>query len=107
MTFFTIGRSTRPFDAFLGMLRQAGVDLLVDVRTVPRSRRTPQYNTDVLPAALAPAGLGYRHIAALGGLRGRRRSSQPSPTRMGRQAALTGTAAVWASGGPAVKIRRA
>ena len=88
MTVFTIGHSTRPFDAFLGMLRQAGVDLLVDVRTVPRSRRNPQYNTDVLPAALAPAGIGYRHIAALGGLRGRSRSSEPSPNGLWRNASF-------------------
>ena len=44
---------------------------MVDVRTVPRSRKNPQYNTDTLPAALAAQGLGYRHLAALGGLRSR------------------------------------
>ena len=40
---------------------------------MPRSRTNPQFNTDVLPAALAAAGIGYEHIAALGGLRSRRR----------------------------------
>jgi uncharacterized protein (DUF488 family) len=44
---------------------------VVDVRTVPRSRKNPQYNTDTLPATLAAQGLGYRHLAALGGLRSR------------------------------------
>jgi uncharacterized protein (DUF488 family) len=46
---------------------------LADVRTMPRSRTNPQFNADVLPAALAAAGIGYEHIAALGGLRSRRR----------------------------------
>ncbi len=50
---------------------------MVDVRTVPRSRRNPQYDRDTLPAALAPLGLGYRHIAALGGLRPRAKSVPP------------------------------
>ncbi len=50
---------------------------MVDVRTVPRSRRNPQYNRDTLAAALDPLGLGYRHIAALGGLRSRAKSVPP------------------------------
>src|SRR3546814_12684859 len=78
MTVFTIGHSTLPFDAFLGMLRQAGVDLLVDVRTVPRSRRNPQYYTAVPPAALAPERSRYRHLPALRGLTGRSRPSRTS-----------------------------
>ena len=50
---------------------------MVDVRTVPRSRRNPQYDRDTLAAALSPLGLGYRHIAALGGLRPRSKSVPP------------------------------
>ena len=50
---------------------------MVDVRTVPRSRRNPQYNRDTLAGALAPLGLGYRHVAALGGLRSRAKSVPP------------------------------
>ena len=46
---------------------------MADVRTMPRSRTNPQFNADALPAALAPADIGYEHIAALGGLRSRRR----------------------------------
>jgi uncharacterized protein (DUF488 family) len=67
--FFTIGHSTRPISEFLDLLLGAGVGLLVDVRTVPRSRTNPQYNLDTFPATLLHAGLGYEHIAALGGLR--------------------------------------
>lgn len=71
--FRTIGHSTRSIDEFVGLLRQAGVAQVVDVRTVPRSRTNPQYDRDALPSSLAPFGIGYEHVAALGGLRGRRR----------------------------------
>ncbi|HZP61253.1 MAG TPA: DUF488 domain-containing protein [Opitutaceae bacterium] len=42
---------------------------LIDVRTVPRSRHNPQFNRETLPHTLSAAGIGYRHMAALGGLR--------------------------------------
>jgi uncharacterized protein (DUF488 family) len=71
--FFTIGHSTRPLDEFAGLLRKAEITLVVDVRTVPRSRTNTQYNGDVLPQSLASFQIGYEHIAALGGLRGRQR----------------------------------
>jgi uncharacterized protein (DUF488 family) len=71
--FFTIGHSTRSIEEFLGLLSAAGVRLVVDVRTITRSRRNPQYNADAFPAALSEAQIGYEHIAALGGRRGRRR----------------------------------
>ena len=69
--FYTIGHGTRPLDEFVGLLQSVGVTLLVDVRTVPRSRTNPQYNQDLLPNSLRPHGIGYEHMAALGGLRGR------------------------------------
>ena len=71
--FFTIGHSTHPLDRFVRMLEPNGVARVVDVRAFPRSRTNPQYNIDALPAALAPHGIGYEHIAALGGKRGRSR----------------------------------
>jgi len=74
--FFTIGHSTHPLERFIETLRAAGARYVADVRTMPRSRTNPQYNTDVLPDALAQAGIGYEHIAALGGLRSRRREVQ-------------------------------
>jgi uncharacterized protein (DUF488 family) len=70
---FTIGHSTRSIPEFTAILEPAGVRLVVDVRTVPRSRTNPQYNEERLPAELAPTGIGYRRIAELGGLRGRSR----------------------------------
>ena len=72
--FFTVGHSTRPIAAFLDLLKAAGVGCVADVRTVPRSRRNPQYNVDVLPTVLGLEGIRHEHIAALGGLRAR----QPS-----------------------------
>lgn len=54
-------------------MRGVEIVLLVDIRTIPRSRTNPQFNKDALPAALAPAGIDYEHIAALGGLRGKMR----------------------------------
>src|SRR4051812_17264090 len=76
--FFTIGHSTRSIAEFMELLRSAGVTFLVDVRTVPRSRTNPQYNRDVLPEALMPFGVGYEHIASLGGLRSSIRDISPS-----------------------------
>jgi uncharacterized protein (DUF488 family) len=70
---FTIGHSTRPIGGFVDLLRQNDVRLVVDVRTVPKSRTNPQYNSDALAASLAEAGIGYTRIAALGGLRPKRR----------------------------------
>jgi uncharacterized protein (DUF488 family) len=62
----------------VSLLRQAGVNLLVDVRSVPRSRTNPQFNTEVLPQSLSREGIGYRYIGALGGRRHRPRGAPPS-----------------------------
>jgi len=71
--FFTIGHSTRPVSEFVDLLKAAQVELLADVRSVPRSRTNPQYNCDVLPETLTPFAIAYEHIAGLGGLRARTR----------------------------------
>ena len=75
--FFTIGHSTRPIDEFVALLMAAEVKLVVDVRTVPRSRTNPQFNRDALPASLAAHGIAYEHFAALGGLRGKQPGVSP------------------------------
>ena len=75
--FYTIGHSTRSIAEFVNLLNGAGVTLVADVRSVPRSRTNPQYNRDVLPQALAEFEIGYEHIAELGGLRGRKRDVPP------------------------------
>jgi uncharacterized protein (DUF488 family) len=75
--FFTIGHSTRPIDEFVALLTASEVKLVVDVRTVPRSRTNPQFNRDALPASLAVHGIAYEHFAALGGLRGKQPGVSP------------------------------
>lgn len=69
--FATIGHSSRSLDEFLAMLGAAKVELVVDVRSFPRSRTNPAFNIDRLPAELALRQIGYRHCPALGGRRGR------------------------------------
>lgn len=78
-TFFTIGHSTRTIVEFVDLLRGPGVDLVVDVRSMPRSRTNPQFNGESLAETLIPWQIGYEHIAELGGLRGKARSTEPSP----------------------------
>jgi len=78
-TFFTIGHSTRTIVEFADLLQESGVNLVVDVRSIPRSRTNPQFNQQGLPEALAPWQIGYEHIAELGGLRGSLRGAEPSP----------------------------
>ncbi|MBP7149201.1 MAG: DUF488 domain-containing protein [Acidobacteria bacterium] len=65
----TIGHSTRPIAEFLDLLRAHGVRRLADVRTVPGSRRNPQFGREALATALAAAGIDYVHLRELGGLR--------------------------------------
>ena len=76
--FHTIGHSTRALADFVALLREAEVTLVVDVRTVPRSRTNPQYNRETLPEQLSACGIAYEHIAALGGLRGKKHDVPPS-----------------------------
>ena len=65
----TIGHSTRTLEEFIRLLHAHGVARVVDVRTVPRSRRNPQFNRETLPDSLKAAGVEYAHLASLGGLR--------------------------------------
>lgn len=68
---FTIGHSTRSFEELAAVLRAWDVRTLVDVRTIPRSRKNPQFEGETLAASLASVGIDYVRIAQLGGLRGR------------------------------------
>lgn len=71
----TIGHSTRPLDDFFDLLKTHGVKMVVDVRTVPRSRHNPQFNLDTLPETLKSVRIGYEHMSGLGGLRRAQRDS--------------------------------
>ncbi|TAN29295.1 MAG: DUF488 domain-containing protein [Castellaniella sp.] len=74
---YTIGHSTHDLDSFVRLLQESGIQLLADVRTVPRSRTNPQFNRDTLPASLAPFNIAYQHMESLGGLRGKSRTTPP------------------------------
>jgi len=74
---YTVGHSTRTIEAFADLLRARQVEIVVDIRSLPKSRRNPDYNLDALPAALARYQIGHLHIAALGGRRGKVRSVPP------------------------------
>ena len=87
---YTIGHSTRTLEELVGILLEAGVRELVDVRTVPRSRRHPQFERDALAAALPERGVGYRHEQALGGFR-RPRPGSPNGAGTTRRSRATPT----------------
>ncbi|HXD24197.1 MAG TPA: DUF488 domain-containing protein [Gemmatimonadaceae bacterium] len=87
-TVFTIGHSTRTLPEFVVLLQESSVTLLVDIRSIPRSRATPQFNGDTFPAELAAAGIAYRHLTALGGRRHHRKGAPPSPNTFWKVAAF-------------------
>jgi uncharacterized protein (DUF488 family) len=76
----TIGHSTRPVEEFVAMLREHGVELLIDVRRFPGSRRHPQYGSDALAATLAGEGIAYLHEPRLGGRRAARAEDGDAPS---------------------------
>jgi uncharacterized protein (DUF488 family) len=78
LTLFTIGHSTRTIAEFVAMLQQVTVDWVIDVRSIPRSRTNPQFNSASLSGSLLDAGITYRHSPALGGRRHRQRGAMPS-----------------------------
>ena len=69
ITVLTIGHSTRTLEEFIQLLQIYGVTLLVDVRSVPRSRYNPQFNKESLPDVLKHIGIKYIHLPGIGGLR--------------------------------------
>ena len=72
---FTIGHSTKPIEEFIALLQSNGVKSVLDIRTIPRSRRNPQFNSEALEASLGAAGIDYLHLKALGGLRHAKKGS--------------------------------
>jgi uncharacterized protein (DUF488 family) len=75
LTVFTIGHSTRTIEEFLSILKGHGVELLVDVRSIPKSRRVPQFNSDALAASLREQDIDYVHLKSLGGRRHAKKDS--------------------------------
>jgi uncharacterized protein (DUF488 family) len=88
-TIFTVGHSTLPIEVFIELLRSYGIERLADIRSIPRSRRNPQFNADSLPASLAKEGIEYVSMPELGGLR---HSHKDSPNTGWRNASFRGYA---------------
>jgi len=84
-----LGHSTRPLEELITLLSSCGVKVLADIRTVPRSRKNPQFEREVLARVLPSRGIRYVHLARLGGLRHPRRSS---PNGAWRNASFRGYA---------------
>ena len=74
---YTIGHSTRSIVEFVGLLRQGRVELVVDIRNIPRSRTNPQFNLDALPEALSAWQIGHIWIEELGGRRNKSKTVPP------------------------------
>lgn len=89
LVILSIGHSVRPLETFVQLLQAHGVTLVADVRTMPRSRRQPQFNRETLPQQLKLAGIGYLHLPGLGGLRHPR---PDSPNRGWQNASFRGYA---------------
>lgn len=66
---YTIGHSTHSIEEFIDLLKAHEIELVIDIRTIPKSRHCPQFNQEDLKQSLKKAGIGYRHMKGLGGLR--------------------------------------
>lgn len=89
MVIWSIGHSTQSFDEFVARLRAADIEVVADVRTVPKSRRHPHFHTDSLAAALPREAVTYRHLPRLGGWR---RAAADSPNAGWRNVSFRGYA---------------
>ena len=88
-TLYTIGHSARAIDEFIALLAEHAIAMLVDIRTIPNSRRHPQFGQERLRASLGGAHIAYLHMKGLGGLR---KTAQNSVNAAWRNAAFRGYA---------------
>jgi uncharacterized protein (DUF488 family) len=86
---WTIGHSTRTIDDFISLLEEHGIRLLADVRSLPGSRRYPQFNQEALAKSLKQHGIRYEHFPELGG---RRKPGNDSRNTAWRNASFRGYA---------------
>jgi uncharacterized protein (DUF488 family) len=78
---WTIGHSTRDIDVFISLLKENGIKLLADVRSLPGSKRYPQFNKETLANSLGKAEIRYEHFPELGGRRKPRDDSRNTAWR--------------------------
>jgi uncharacterized protein (DUF488 family) len=76
MRIWTVGHSTRAIDEFISLIQANDIKLLADVRSLPGSRRYPQFNREMLAGSLGKAGIRYEHFPELGGRRKPRSDSR-------------------------------
>lgn len=95
MTIYTVGHSNRTLDDFKKLLAKSEIELLLDVRTVPKSRYVPHFNSESLKPALGEIGIGYRHFKPLGGLR---KPAKDSPNQGWKNSSFRGFADYMQSG---------
>ena len=93
-TIYTIGHSTRTIEQFLALLTAHGIQEVIDVRTIPKSRHNPQFSQDQLSSELNEANIQYTHIKKLGGLR---RAAKDSPNAGWQNTSFRGFADYMAS----------
>lgn len=86
---FTVGHSTLSIGRFIELLKTYGIEQLVDIRTMPGSRRNPQFGGEALAGSLEAARIEYAHMEALGGLR---RAREDSPNAGWRNKSFRGYA---------------
>jgi uncharacterized protein (DUF488 family) len=89
LTVWTIGHSTHSLEQLVELLGAHGITQLADIRTVPKSRRNPQFHTDALAGSLPGHGIGYRHLPRLGGWR---KTQEDSPNDAWRNTSFRGYA---------------
>lgn len=80
---FSLGHSNLPIESFISVLRAYGIERLIDIRTMPRSRRNSQFNNTFLAATLHAEHVEYMHMQALGGLRRARKDAPNTGWRNG------------------------
>ena len=81
-TLWTIGHSTREWEAFVGLLRGARIESLADVRRFAGSRRHPQFSGETMARTLPEAGIAYVAMPDLGGRRRPEPASRNDAWRM-------------------------
>jgi uncharacterized protein (DUF488 family) len=86
---WTIGHSTRTIDMFISLLSENGIKLVADVRSLPGSRRYPQFNKETLAESLSEHRIRYQHFPELGG---RRKAKKDSRNTVWRNASFRGYA---------------
>jgi uncharacterized protein (DUF488 family) len=86
---WTVGHSTRTIDVFVSLLEKHGIKVLADVRSLPGSKRYPQFNKETLADSLGKAGIRYEHFPELGG---RRKPRPDSPNTAWRNESFRGYA---------------